>query len=238
MEPVDPVDENQNTPHVGRKPSEKSDDAKPNIPKGSPLAQLHPAEPQQGSTSTPEKDWWDKSKRWLEFAGVLFLATYTGCTIAMYFANKESADAAKSAADTAIHTMHLDARAWVNTFIGRGSLIDNRPLLMPIKITNDGKTAALNLTGRVVVNLLPAEDEPDLTYKTGHPSYSIDVKALAPQLPQVLNYAALPKYVPESAPLTPMRSRQPFERELRTAPFISSFTCGWNTTTFLAHTIG
>ncbi len=101
MQPVNHVDQNQNTPHVNRKPDEKPEDAESNILVEPPLAQSHPTEPQQGSTSTPEKDWWDKSKRWVELAGILLLALYTGFTIAMYFANRKSADAAKSAADTA-----------------------------------------------------------------------------------------------------------------------------------------
>jgi hypothetical protein len=50
-------------------------------------------------------NWWEKIKPYVELVGVCLLAIYTGFTIAMYFANKRAADAAKSAAETASGTL-------------------------------------------------------------------------------------------------------------------------------------
>src|SRR5580700_10895095 len=52
-------------------------------------------------TCKTEKTKWDKSKPFVELGGLVLLAIYTCYTIRMYHANKESADAAKSAAETA-----------------------------------------------------------------------------------------------------------------------------------------
>jgi hypothetical protein len=57
------------------------------------------------SEAKPERNWWDKAKPFVEIAGILLLAVYTGFTVGMYFANREAADAAKSAADTASATL-------------------------------------------------------------------------------------------------------------------------------------
>jgi hypothetical protein len=48
-----------------------------------------------------EKDRWDKTKPYVEGAGVVLLAIYTFYTIKMYSANRQAADAATSAAITA-----------------------------------------------------------------------------------------------------------------------------------------
>lgn len=52
-----------------------------------------------------EKDWWEKYKRYLEISGVVLLAIYTGFTIRMYYANRDAANAATSAAKTAKDTL-------------------------------------------------------------------------------------------------------------------------------------
>jgi hypothetical protein len=60
-------------------------------------------------TKSPS-NWWDRAKPWVELGGVILLAIYTGFTIAMYFANKKSADAAKQAAKTAQEAL-IDSQA-------------------------------------------------------------------------------------------------------------------------------
>jgi hypothetical protein len=79
-----------------------------------------PPETHYNITYKTEKDWLDKLKPFVEIAGVVILSIYTIYTIKMYCANKESADAAKSAADTAADTLNrsieqfrIDERAWV-----------------------------------------------------------------------------------------------------------------------------
>jgi hypothetical protein len=48
-----------------------------------------------------EKNWWDKSKPFVEIVGLVLLAIYTAYTIKMYRANKQAADAATTAAQAA-----------------------------------------------------------------------------------------------------------------------------------------
>jgi len=130
MEPVDPFNQNQFAQHTGAKANDNPKDTQAHVPTALPVSQSHPAEAQQRSASAPEKNWWDKAKPWIEFVGVSLLAIYTGFTIAMYFANKESADAAKSAADTAARQLELSARPWVSIKANiAGPLIFNKSAL-------------------------------------------------------------------------------------------------------------
>src|SRR5205823_4628268 len=62
----------------------------------------------------------DSIKFWIEIAGLIVLAVYTGFTAMMYSANKKAADAARDAAieakrsrEQAEQSVHLDQRAWV-----------------------------------------------------------------------------------------------------------------------------
>jgi len=67
-------------------------------------------------TSKHPKDWWDEWKPLVEISGLILLAAYTGFTILMYFSNKKSADAAKSAADTAAQQgafLEVSQRPWI-----------------------------------------------------------------------------------------------------------------------------
>jgi hypothetical protein len=126
---------------------------------------------------------------------MLFVVAYTIITLFVFCETRKAANAAKNSADTQAKTMRLDERSWMNIVVGKGTMIDNNPLVVPIAVVNTGKTPALDVSGKMVVNLLNNNDDPDLTYRVGHPGYSVDVKALAPNNPQQLQYAALPKYV-------------------------------------------
>ena len=46
-------------------------------------------------TCKTEKNWWDKFKPFVECTGLILLAVYTGCTIRIFYANRDSADIAK-----------------------------------------------------------------------------------------------------------------------------------------------
>jgi hypothetical protein len=74
----------------------------------------------------PIKDGREKIKRRVEYSGIALLAIYTAFTIGMYYVNKESADAAKiaanaakKAAETAGASLRLDQRAWISVSIGK-----------------------------------------------------------------------------------------------------------------------
>jgi hypothetical protein len=62
---------------------------------------------------TSEKSWWDACKPYAEITGLIALFIYTGYTVRMYGANKTSADAAKSAAETAHDALVLANRPWL-----------------------------------------------------------------------------------------------------------------------------
>src|SRR5208337_301423 len=62
-----------------------------------------------------EKNWWDKIRPYVELGGVGLLAVYTAFTIAMYFANKKSADAAQVAAKAAKETLEEVRRGGTDT---------------------------------------------------------------------------------------------------------------------------
>jgi hypothetical protein len=104
--------------------------------------------------SKPEKDWWDKFKKYVEIAGVIILAVYTFYTVKIYGANKEAAKAAaQTAKDTEAFFM-ADERAWVVLDIAP---IKSHPAShqFPARIIygfypkNIGKTVARNVSLRV-----------------------------------------------------------------------------------------
>jgi hypothetical protein len=71
MERDDPVNENQGTPHASGKRGERLENTERSAPIGRAVAQPHPTESLKGDTSERRKAWWDKSKPWVEIAGVL-----------------------------------------------------------------------------------------------------------------------------------------------------------------------
>ena len=107
-----------------------------------------------------------------------------------------AADAARSSAQTAADSMHIDQRAWIGITVGRSQMTNGKPLTMAIRIANTGKTPAFKMHGNIVANLLREDEEPDFLYKHGHPRYEVGGggQTLVPNLPQDMQYAALPKY--------------------------------------------
>jgi hypothetical protein len=174
--------------------------------------ELPPPKPECEHPCKERKHWLDYVTFGLELLGLVVLCVYAAYTIKIYCANRDAADAATeaataatSASQTAIQTMHVDERAWINILTGKSVMVDNSPLVMPITIINQGKTAALNVDGKMFVNLLPVKDEPDFVYKHGHPAYKLGLKALLPNRPSEESpFAALPKYANPRKPVTPI----------------------------------
>jgi hypothetical protein len=164
-------------------------------------------------TQTPAK-WWhriDWSQVVLDLllllVGIRLAFIYSGQLDAMIRANcinNKTAAAAKSASDTAVQTMHIDTRGWINVSTGTAAMVDGAPLVLPMTIDNEGKTAVLNLSARMVINVLPVKEEPDLRYYRGHPSYGISIKAMLPNHPHTSPYAAFPKYHTPGSDPTPI----------------------------------
>ena|ERR1700733_3138635 len=82
-----------------------------------------------------KKHWLDYVTFGLELLGLVVLCVYAAYTIKIYRANKTSADAAKSAADTAKDALHISERAYVSV----GSLqLDTAKSLISVAIANSG----------------------------------------------------------------------------------------------------
>jgi hypothetical protein len=99
-------------------------------------------------TCTTGKNWWDKTKPFVEVGGILLLLAYTIYTIRMYYANKDAADAAKSSADTASRSLLETNRSWIEIRLGgegdkprtvKKILADLKSLALPLVFTNIGK---------------------------------------------------------------------------------------------------
>jgi len=101
-----PIGQNKPTPDT----SGKADHSKPEILPALAKPEFQPTHAQYQITCKTEKNWWDKIKPYVECFGVILLATYTGFTIAMYFANKKSADAAEIAAYAAKESAELSRK--------------------------------------------------------------------------------------------------------------------------------
>jgi hypothetical protein len=124
MEPVDPVDENHSSRNVNRETNAQPDEPETHLPVGPSIAEPEPPQTRQYRAGHIEQQWWQKWKPRVEIAGLLILAIYAIFTGLMYFANKEAADAAKSAADTAA----ANIRPWLKI-----KSITLRPGIGPIK---------------------------------------------------------------------------------------------------------
>jgi hypothetical protein len=85
-----------------------SDESDAEKAESNPLSPVAPFSPKSQPPKThydvtcrPEKDWWEKRKPLVEIIGVILLGVYTIYTAYMYYANRDAANAAESAANTA-----------------------------------------------------------------------------------------------------------------------------------------
>ncbi|HEU0046430.1 MAG TPA: hypothetical protein VFQ43_02345 [Nitrososphaera sp.] len=105
----------------GREPETKSSwsarISEPPIPSTPTEPKSQPTSAHYQITCKTEKNWWDKTKPFVECAGAILLAIYTGYTIKMYDANRRAAEAAESAAKTAASQLELAERPWVDANI-------------------------------------------------------------------------------------------------------------------------
>lgn len=103
----EPIAENKTTPNTQTETDRDTHRKDPNVSETTSISTPPPPKAHYEVTCKPEKDFWDKIKTKAELFGILLLAVYTFYTIKMYCANKESADAAKSAAETASDTLKI-----------------------------------------------------------------------------------------------------------------------------------
>jgi hypothetical protein len=92
---------------------------------------------------------WQRRNFWVQFAGVAILLAYTVFTGLMYCANKKSANAAKSAADTAARQLELAERPWVDANVAiDGPLswdINGGNMALKVAMRNTGHSPALSV---------------------------------------------------------------------------------------------
>ncbi|MBZ5686285.1 MAG: hypothetical protein LAP86_14745 [Acidobacteriia bacterium] len=111
-----------------------------------PKPQLEPPKTHCEVTCKTEKNWWDKTKPWVEMLGAFVLIVYTFYTAKMYCANRDAATAATNAANTAKDTLNISERAYV---IFGTPEIDYEKKIMNIPVVNTGHV----VSGQVDITL-------------------------------------------------------------------------------------
>lgn len=174
MSSKNPIPENNPEPNTKDKAAEQSSTTPNEVPKTAALSKSNPEKSQSHCqiTCKQERDWLDHLKTVAEFLGLILLGVYTGYTIKMYRANKDAADAAKSAADTAARQLDLSTRPWVGI---KGIIRFENFLIAPVSqsdfrmnvnivyaLENSGNSPARRVAGEMVAkitsqNALPNE---------------------------------------------------------------------------------
>jgi hypothetical protein len=165
-----PVGEVKTSHHGKHKADAEEKEPPPDIQTAGGVPNPPPTVTHEYITHKPERDWWDTVRPYVEISGAVLLAVYTFFTIKMYCANKQSADAATSAANTATAALRLgqlDQRAWLKvegepTKEGKkpdAQLIVGQPVLYPLQVRNMGKTSAKNIDMSIFVDILDALQE-------------------------------------------------------------------------------
>jgi len=106
-----------------------------------------PSNPKCKNACQEKKHWLDYVTFGMEFLGLVVLCVYAAYTIKIYCANNISANAAKSAADTAIDALHNGQRAFVNGTLDRGVVDGSDGKVWRVRVfwRNDGDTPTRTL---------------------------------------------------------------------------------------------
>jgi hypothetical protein len=155
----EPVRENNQTPDTSRETDVQAHHSNPDIPSTPSVSSSPPSKTHCQITYKIEKDWWDKTKPFVEIAGLVLLLIYTAYTIKIYRANAKAANAAKSAADTARDTLIASQRAWVGMkgFFLPVKVLPNVPLSASYGQVNFGHGPALSVGNRAAFGVLEQE---------------------------------------------------------------------------------
>ncbi|MFZ3262825.1 MAG: hypothetical protein WA172_02395 [Terriglobales bacterium] len=106
--------ENSITPSASGESQTQTNQGRPDMPIRPSIPATPPTKPHYEITCKTEKTFWDKFKDGAEIIGICLLAVYTWYSVKMYCANRDAADAATSAANTAAKQLELTARPWVD----------------------------------------------------------------------------------------------------------------------------
>lgn len=153
MTSENPSQENKAANSAEPKSSDKGE-ATPNLAPATrtPPVEIPPAPPSYQITCKTEKDWRDKTKFWAELFGLGVLLIYTVFTALMYFANRDAANAAQSAAVTAHDTLvnqqtsfEIDQRPYLvgGIPIFSGPFAANMGLYANLTLKNIGRTPVI-----------------------------------------------------------------------------------------------
>lgn len=146
---TDSISENRDAPHSDREPAKRPNRAVQQVPEAPTKSEFPPSESKCCKPCEKKRDWFDYGKIGLEIAGFAVICVYAAYTIKIYCANQKSADAAKSAADTAASQLELTQRPWV--FVKDAKVAspltfdkDGAHVTFEITIHNSGLTPAVN----------------------------------------------------------------------------------------------
>lgn len=106
------IPNNHPSPNAEGKPNSESANAKSEISGTTSSPQSPSTTPHYCITYT-EKNWWDKTKPFIEIIGAVALALYTIYTIGIYRANNTAATAAKTSSETATKELELSQRPYL-----------------------------------------------------------------------------------------------------------------------------
>jgi hypothetical protein len=163
----EPIGNNDAAPNSSGESNVQNQNRNPGVAPTTPSSQLPPSHAHHKIACETEKDWWDKHKRWAELLGIILLAIYTGYTIKMYHANKESADAAKDAAlaakqsaDTQENSFQMERRRAEDQEEAICRLRTDGMAALDhvghVRVINSGKTKARNVEAHVDTYLADA----------------------------------------------------------------------------------
>jgi len=177
-----PVESNQPAEHGDSKATGHSQETETPAPPIVAPPTTQPCPKHTDITCNTKRDWIDKTTLGFEAFGLLVLIVYTIATIAIWRANKQSADAATRSTANADRSFRQDERAWMAFKFAEGSLTltIGKPFLVPTELTNVGKTPAKNVRGNIVVGVFKKGESLDFTYTSGHANYGIRAGTMFP----------------------------------------------------------
>jgi hypothetical protein len=151
----EPIHENEETPETAQESNDQASQSNPDVPIGYSIPSPPPAKAHCEITYKREKDKWEKFKDGAEVFGIFLLLVYTLYTIRMYYANREAADAAKSAAETAkgaLASSEKSFRVEERPYLTVESIKFDPPhsfATITMDFHNSGRTPALDVTEHI-----------------------------------------------------------------------------------------
>jgi hypothetical protein len=154
-------------PSTEREPDKQATQSQPDVPIAAGVPSQPPPKPHYEITCKTEKTSWDKFKDGAEIIGICLLAIYTWYSIKMYCANRDAANAAKSAAETAASQLELAERPWVDASIAidgpfsfdmSGDSVAGARIPLKIVLRNTGHSPAVSVAISPRLTLAKGDD--------------------------------------------------------------------------------